>query len=133
MIRLRDKLQRANKEIASVSIDDALASHRRGNVLFVDVREMLELQREGTIPGAVHASRGSLEFAIDAQSPGHNEQLRAEAEIVVFCASGMRSLLAAQTMLEMGFLKVSNLEGGFNAWRSAGGPVVATLSNGPIA
>jgi rhodanese-related sulfurtransferase len=118
---LRDKLRRANKEVASISADEAASLHDAAKVLFLDVRELQELERDGTIPGAVHASRGFLEFAIDPQSPAHKAQLVPDADIVVFCASGMRSLLAAQTMMEMGLNKVRNLEGGFMAWRNRGG------------
>jgi len=122
-MNLRDKLQRANKEVTSISADEAASLHDAAKVLFVDVREIHELEREGTISGAVHASRGFLEFAVDPQSAAHNEQLIPDADIVVFCASGMRSLLAARTMMEMGFNRVRNLEGGFTAWRNRGGPI----------
>lgn len=122
MMRLRDKLQRAGKEISSLTFDEAVSLLSAEDVVFVDVRELHELEEHGTIPGAVHASRGSLEFAIDPLSYDHNEQLARDANFVVFCASGMRSLLAAQTMLEMG-KKVRNLEGGFTTWRNGNGPI----------
>ena len=124
MINLRDKLRMANAEIASISVDDAQAMLGSDDVLFLDVRDLHELHRGGTIPGAVHVSRGSLEFAIDPNSRAYNQKIRPELEVIVFCASGMRSLLSAQTMREMGFPKVKNLDGGFTAWRNRSAPVV---------
>jgi rhodanese-related sulfurtransferase len=92
------------------------------DVVFVDIRDLLELEKDGTIPGAVHASRGSLEFALDPESAAHNKHFSRKAVFIVFCASGMRSLLAGQTMLEMGMTNVMNLEGGYARWRKEGGP-----------
>lgn len=124
MINLRDKLRKANAEITSISVDDAQALLGSADVLFLDVRDLHELHRDGTIPGAEHASRGSLEFAIDSTSRAYNQNIRPELEVIIFCASGMRSLLSAQTMREMGFSKVRNLDGGFTAWRNRSAPVV---------
>jgi rhodanese-related sulfurtransferase len=126
---LRDKLRKASEEIASISVDDAQSLLGDLNVIFVDVREVHELQREGTIPGAVHASRGWLEFTLDPISPSYNAKLTPKAELVIFCSTGMRSLLSAQTMVEMGFSKVRNLDGGFTAWRNRNGPVAAAAAD----
>lgn len=129
MASLRDKLRKASEEIASISIDDAQSLLGDLNVIFVDVREVQELQSEGTIPGAIHASRGWLEFALDPISPSYNANLTPKSEVVVFCSTGLRSLLSAQTMVEMGFTKVRNLDGGFTAWRNNNGPVAAVAAD----
>jgi rhodanese-related sulfurtransferase len=123
MISLRDRLRKAKGEIASISADDAQALLGTKNVLFLDVRDLHEVQHDGTIPGAVHVPRGSLEFAVDPTSRAYNQTIKPELDIVVFCASGMRSLLSAQTICEMGYVRIKNIDGGFVAWRNIGAPV----------
>lgn len=120
--QLRDKLKQAKEIVSSITHLDAVSRLGRDDVVFVDVRDLHELAKDGTIPSSVHVSRGMLEFAIDPKSPAHKEPFSRDATFVVFCASGMRSLLACQTMLEMGLKNVINLEGGYTGWRKEGGP-----------
>ena len=121
-MRLQDKLKRAKELVPSIAPLDAASMLGRDDVVFVDVRDIIELEKNGTIPGSVHVSRGLLEFALDPQSAAHKKQFSREATFIVFCASGMRSLLAGQTMLEMGVKNVINLEGGYAGWSKEGGP-----------
>jgi len=89
-----------------------------GPVLFLDVREPGEV-REGHLPGALNVPRGLLEAKSDMNFPHREERLQdREQAIVVYCASGMRSLLATATMQEMGFSNVKSMSGGFAAWKS---------------
>jgi rhodanese-related sulfurtransferase len=104
-------------------VDAARALHGRDDVVLVDVRDVRELEREGVIPGAVHAPRGMLEFWFDPTSPYHREVFTQDKDFVLFCAAGWRSALAARTLMEMGVPRVSHIEGGFEAWKAAGGPV----------
>ncbi len=108
-------------EVASVSVDDALALAGGEDALFVDVRERAE-QSAGAITGAVAAPRGFLEFVADPASPMHNPALSSGKRLIVYCASGGRSALAAKTLQDMGYAEVANLTGGFQAWSEAGGP-----------
>ena len=108
-------------EVASVSVDDALALAGGADALFVDVRERAE-QSAGAIAGAVAAPRGFLEFIADPTSPMHNAALSAGKRLVIYCASGGRSALATKTLQDMGYSEVANLTGGFQAWTEAGGP-----------
>ena len=108
-------------EVASVSVDDALALAGGEDALFVDVRERAE-QGAGAIAGAVAAPRGFLEFIADPASPMHNPALSSGKRLIVYCASGGRSALAAKTLQDMGYADVANLTGGFQAWSEAGGP-----------
>ncbi|MDE0051763.1 MAG: rhodanese-like domain-containing protein [Rhodospirillales bacterium] len=108
-------------EVASISVDDALALASGEDALFVDVRERAE-QSAGAIAGAVAAPRGFLEFVADPASPMHNPALSSGKRLVVYCASGGRSALAAKTLQDMGYAEVANLTGGFQAWSEAGGP-----------
>lgn len=91
-------------------------------MVFIDVRDTPELDTKGTIPGAIHASRGMLEFHIDPESPYHIEEFVSGKELLFYCAVGGRSALAAQTAQEMGLSSIANVEGGFEAWIEVGGP-----------
>ena len=108
-------------EVASVSVDGALALTGGEDALFVDVRERAE-QSAGAIAGAVAAPRGFLEFIADPASPMHDPALSSGKRLIVYCASGGRSALAAKTLQDMGYADVANLTGGFQAWSEAGGP-----------
>ena len=109
--------------VVTHSLETARALHGRDDVVFVDVRDVRELEREGVIPGAVHAPRGMLEFWFDPTSPYHREVFTQDKDFVLFCAAGWRSALAARTLMEMGVARVSHIEGGFEAWKAAGAPV----------
>ena len=108
-------------EVASIPVDDALALADGDEAIFVDVRERAE-HDAGAIAGSVAAPRGFLEFIADPASPMHNPALSAGKMLVIYCASGGRSALAAKTLQDMGFDRVVNLTGGYQAWTGAGGP-----------
>jgi len=113
----------AEREIETLSVDDARALHGRGDVVFIDLRDVRELEREGRMPGAFHCPRGMLEFWIDPDSPYHKPVFGEDKRFVFFCAGGWRSALAAQTAHRMGLKPVAHIEGGFGEWKKAGGPV----------
>jgi rhodanese-related sulfurtransferase len=87
------------------------------------VRDIRELQREGRIPGALHAPRGMLEFWVDPESPYHKEAFSSGKTFIFFCAAGWRSALATKTVQDMGLSPVKHIAGGFGAWKKAGLPV----------
>ena len=93
------------------------------DVRFVDIRDVRELKREGTVPGALHAPRGMLEFWVDPDSPYHKADFASGQRFVLFCALGHRSALATAQLMDMGFGPVCDIEGGFAGWRSANGEV----------
>ncbi|MDO9285298.1 MAG: rhodanese-like domain-containing protein [Aquabacterium sp.] len=110
--------------ITTHQVDEARLMHGRDDVVFVDLRDPRELEREGVIPGAFHAPRGMLEFWVDPASPYHKAVFnQPDKHYLLFCAGGWRSALAARTMVEMGVPRVSHLHGGFTAWKAAGAPV----------
>jgi rhodanese-related sulfurtransferase len=113
----------AEREIETLSAEDALKLHGRDDVVFVDLRDIRELQREGKMPGAVHCPRGMLEFWIDPESPYHKAAFAEDKKFLFFCAGGWRSALAAQTAHRMGLKPVAHMHGGFGAWRKANGPI----------
>jgi len=119
----RRLLEEANAEIETLGVADAIALHGRSDVLFVDLRDPRELEKEGRIPGAFHCPRGMLEFWIDPESPYHRKVFAEPKRFLFFCAGGWRSALATKTAQDMGLEKVAHIEGGFGAWRKAGGPV----------
>ncbi|QEX19781.1 rhodanese [Hypericibacter terrae] len=119
----RQLLEEANAEIQTLAVTEALALHGDKDVLFVDLRDPRELEKEGRIPGAFHCPRGMLEFWIDPESPYHRKAFAEPKRFVFFCAGGWRSALAAKAAQDMGLEKVAHIEGGFGAWRKAGGPV----------
>ncbi|MGH2616836.1 MAG: rhodanese-like domain-containing protein [Thermomicrobiales bacterium] len=115
----------AKKRVENLTVDDVAAELERGGTLLVDLREPGELEQQGAIPGAVHAPRGMLEFWADPTSPYHRAEFDPARRVVLHCASGGRSALAADTLQQMGYANVAHLDGGFNAWKAAGRPVEA--------
>jgi rhodanese-related sulfurtransferase len=118
-------VDQARREIEEYSARDAIELAKRSDVLLVDIRDPRELQREGRIPGALHAPRGMLEFWIDPESKYFKPVFGEDKTFVFFCAGGLRSALTAKTLQDMGLAPVAHIEGGFAAWREAGGPIEA--------
>jgi rhodanese-related sulfurtransferase len=115
----------AEREIETLPAHDAVALHGRDDVVFVDLRDIRELTREGRVPGAFHCPRGMLEFWIDPASKYHTPFFAQDKRFVFFCAAGQRSALATQAAQRMGLTPVAHIAGGFAAWKSAGGAVEA--------
>ena len=116
-------LEAAEREIETLSVEDAAKLHGRNDVVFVDIRDPREIERDGKIPGAFSCTRGMLEFWIDPASPYAKPIFQQEKKFIFHCAGGMRSALAAKTAQDMGLKPVAHMGGGFAAWRDAGGPV----------
>ena len=118
-------VEEATAQIVTVSLEAARDLLARSDHQFVDLRDVRELDREGVIPGAFHAPRGVLEFWVDPQSEYFKPVLGQGKRLVLFCAAGWRSALAAKTLQDMGMTEVCHLEGGFTAWKAAGAPTAA--------
>ena len=99
---------------------EEVAKEIEGGALMVDIREEEELRSEGRIPDAVSAPRGMLEFLVDPTSSYHREEFQPDRRIVLYCASGGRSALAADTMQRMGYSQVAHMDGGLKAWKEQG-------------
>jgi len=120
-----DMIAAAEAVIETLDAATAIELHGAPRVRFVDLRDVRELWREGTIPGAAHCPRGMLEFWIDPDSPYHKPVFsEADARFVFFCQSGWRSALATRTAGELGLSNAAHVGGGFRAWLDAGGPMV---------
>ena len=116
-------VQDAKSGIENLTPDQVAAEVAAGRALLVDVRDAPERSANGAIPGAVHASRGMLEFHADPSSPYPKPEFDPGKRVILHCASGGRSALAAQTLKAMGYADVAHLDGGFKAWQAAGKPV----------
>jgi rhodanese-related sulfurtransferase len=113
----------ANQHIQTIPTEEAIKKHGDANVVFVDIRDPRELERDGMIPGAFHAPRGMLEFWVDPASPYFKEVFGSGKQFVFYCASAWRSALATKAVKDMGLEPVAHVQGGFTAWKKAGGPV----------
>jgi len=109
----------ANAEITSLSVAAAAALQNNSEHLFVDLRDIRELEREGTIPNAFHAPRGMLEFWVDPDSPYFKSEFGEGKTYVFFCQSGWRSAIATKAVQDMGLSPVAHIDGGFRAWADA--------------
>jgi rhodanese-related sulfurtransferase len=118
-------LEEARAQVSAISVEDARARLNDPDIVFVDIRDVRELEREGTIPGAFHAPRGMLEFWIDPESPYYKDVFGSGKEFVLFCHSAWRSALAAKALGDMGLPRVCHLDGGYSAWKQAGAPTAA--------
>ena len=115
----------AEAQIETIPVEEAKRMLGAPGVVFVDLRDPRELDKDGRIPGAVHCPRGMLEFWIDPESPYARPVFQQEAKFVFFCGAGWRSALATKTAQDMGLAPVAHIEGGFGAWREAGGNIEA--------
>ena len=118
----KDLVADASREVETLSGADALKLVDQPGVVFVDVREGEELRKTGKLKGAVHVPRGFLEFQADPTSPTHKPELGGNKKLVLYCGSGNRSALGAQTLKSMGIANVAHVAGGFPALQQAGGP-----------
>ncbi|MAJ23284.1 MAG: rhodanese [Candidatus Pelagibacter sp.] len=112
----KELVNKALNEIKTISTDEAYSMVEKGSTNLIDIRDIRELQNEGKVEGAVHIPRGMLEFWLDPESAYFKEgKLDLNKEIVLFCAGGLRSALAAKSLKDMGFEKVSHIDGGFGS------------------
>ncbi len=113
----------ARQRIENLSVNEVASEVEGGDAVLIDLREPGERAQFGAIPGAVHAPRGMLEFLADPASPYHRAEFDPGRRVILHCASGGRSALAADTLRQMGYGNVAHLDGGFTAWKDAGRPV----------
>jgi 2-methylaconitate isomerase len=115
----------ATARITSLTPQQAAAKLGAPDVLFVDIRDARELDREGMIPGAFHAPRGMLEFWVDPDSPYYKPVFTEDKLWVLYCQSAWRSALATAALQDMGLTNVAQVAGGFSAWKQADQPMAA--------
>ncbi len=121
---IKDLVAEAEAVIDTLSTKDAIAAHGSDKYVFVDVRDVRELERDGMIPGALHAPRGMLEFWFDPDSPYFKPKFGEDDKTyVLYCAAAWRSALATKTLKDMGMTNVVHFAEGLKGWREAGGPI----------
>ena len=112
-------------QVTTYSVAEVQARLSDPEVQVVDIRDPRELEREGTLPGALLAPRGMLEFWVDPASPYFKPVFADERkQFILFCGAGWRSALATKTLQDMGMSNVAHIDGGFGAWKKAGAPMV---------
>lgn len=126
---LKELMQAANAVVPRVTHDQARGMIAKGEALVVDVRDAPEVEKSGKVAGAIHVSRGMLEFRADPESPYHDKSFDKAKALILYCASGGRSALSGKVLKEMGYERVYNL-GAFKDWVESGGAVEKPIEPG---
>ena len=119
-----DLVKEAKQQIENLSPDQVQDELSKGNATLIDIRESEELKQNGKIAGSVHAPRGMLEFYADSSLPYHKPEFDKNKRLILHCASGGRSALATATLKKMGYENIAHMDGGINAWKESGKPVI---------
>ena len=119
---LEDLLNEANELIPRLSHEETIKKINNEDSIIIDVREESEVFNQGIIKDAIHIPRGLLEFKLHPNSPDNPFKINKDTNLLVYCAGGFRSALAAKTLLDLGFKNVFNI-GGFKEWVDSGGEI----------
>ncbi len=121
----KELVDNAKKAIKSLSAIEIKNLKEKGEITLIDIRDIRELWKEGTIEDSIHIPRGMLEFWLDPESNYYKEKKIGNIKnIALFCALGLRSALATKTLQDMGFKNVSNVEGGYDSLKESGMKIV---------
>ena len=126
---VKQLMEAANAAVPKITPAQARDMMAKGDTLVVDVRDGTEVAQTGKVAGAVHVSRGMLEFRADPESPYHDKNFAKDKTVILYCASGGRSALSGKVLKDMGYDKVYNL-GAFKDWAEGGGAVDKPSSGG---
>ena len=121
-LSVKQMLEAANAVVPKITPQKAREMMEKGNTLVVDVRDAPEIEKSGKVKGAVHVSRGMLEFRADTDSPFHDKNFARDKNVILYCASGGRAALAGKVLKDMGYDHVYNI-GGFKDWADSGGAI----------
>ena len=128
-LTLKQMLEAANAAVPKISPAQAKEMIGKGNTLVLDVRDAPEVEKSGKVAGAMHVSRGMLEFRADPGSPFHDNKFSKDKTVIIYCASGGRAALAGKLLKDMGYSQVYNI-GGFKDWADSGGAVERPIEPG---
>lgn len=126
---VKEMMEAANAAVPRVTFAEAQQMMANGNTLVIDVRDAPEVEKTGKVAGALHVSRGMLEFRADPASPYHDKAFAKDRTFILYCASGGRSALGAKTLKDLGFTRVYNL-GAFKDWADCGGAIDRPIDSG---
>ena len=122
---IQNLVSKAMSEIKTINADEAYKKFENNNCNLIDIREINELDNTGRVEGASHIPRGMLEVYLDPNSPIiQNGQIDKNKELILFCAGGVRSALAVKSLKEMGYEKISHIDGGFAVMSSSGFKII---------
>ncbi|MEH2533805.1 rhodanese-related sulfurtransferase [Bradyrhizobium sp. AZCC 1588] len=119
---VKQLMEAANAAVPRITPAQAKEMIAEGNTLVVDVRDAPEVEKSGKVPGAIHVSRGMLEFRADPETPYHDKNFAKDKTVILYCASGARSALGGKVLKDMGYPNVYNL-GAFKDWAESGGAI----------
>jgi rhodanese-related sulfurtransferase len=126
---VKQMMEAANAAVPKITPAQAREMIVKGNTLVVDVRDAPEVEKSGKVAGAVHVSRGMLEFRADPESPYHDKNFAKDKTIILYCASGGRSALGGKVLKDMGYSQVYNV-GAFKDWVESGGAIEKPIDTG---
>lgn len=126
---IKELMAAANAVVPRITPAEAQRMIASGGAIVVDVRDAPEVEKSGKVAGALHVSRGMLEFRADPDSPYHDKHFSRERPVIVYCASGGRSALSGKALKDLGYAEVYNL-GAFNDWVSNGGEIDRPIEPG---
>jgi len=126
---VKQMMEAANAAVPKITPGEAREMIGKGNALVVDVRDAPEVEKSGKVAGAIHVSRGMLEFRADPESPYHDKNFTKDKTVILYCASGGRSALAAKVLKDMGYQHVYNV-GAFKDWAESGGAIEKPIEPG---
>ena len=126
---LKQMMEAANAAVPKITPAQAREMIAKGNTLVVDVRDAPEVEKSGKVAGAVHVSRGMLEFRADPESPSYDKNFAKDKTVILYCASGGRSALGGKVLKDMGYSQVYNV-GAFKDWAESGGAIENPLDTG---
>ena len=128
-LSVKQMMEAANAAAPKITPEKAREMIAKGNTLVVDVRDAPEVQASGKVAGAVHVSRGMLEFRADPELPTHDKNFSRDKTIILYCGSGGRAALAGKLLKDMGYGQVYNI-GGFKDWAESGGAIEKPIEPG---
>jgi len=128
-LTVKQMVEAANAVVPKITPGEAREMIGKGNALVVDVRDAPEVEKSGKVVGAMHVSRGMLEFRADPESPYHDKNFTKDKTVILYCASGGRSALAAKALKDMGYRHVYNV-GAFKDWVESGGAIETPIEPG---
>jgi rhodanese-related sulfurtransferase len=128
-ISVKQMMEAANAAVPRLTPEQAKEMIAKANTLVVDVRDAPEVEKSGKIAGAIHVSRGMLEFRADPETPYHDKNFAKDKTVILYCASGGRSALGGKVLKDMGYPNVYNL-GAFKDWAESGGAIDKPIEPG---
>ncbi|MDG2000268.1 MAG: rhodanese-like domain-containing protein [Alphaproteobacteria bacterium] len=118
----KDYLEEANKVVKKIDLNDAIEKHKNNSAVFIDVRDSSDIIKTGSITGSLKIPRGLIEFVADKATPLYNDNLKKNSEIILVCGAGGQAALTGKTLIDMGYINVSNV-GAIGDWKKNNGPM----------